>query len=105
LSKLTRQLRPGDTVHRCRDPDEALRIAEKHGCDLLPTEVEIGSNRDGLMLAEMLRERNPQMEVICVTHCRDNLTALRAWRIHARGYLPKPYTPQELAEELDCLSI
>ena len=103
LAALMRQLRPGDAVHRCRGPDEALQAAEEHGCDLLLTEIEIGSHLDGLMLAEKLRERKPQMEVICVTDRRDNLTALRAWGIHAHGYLQKPYTPQRLAEELDHL--
>ena len=99
LLKMTRQLRPDDIVLACKNAKEALMLSEKEGCDLLLTEIEIGSLQlDGLMLAEMLRERYPQLNVICVTDCKDGMTALRAWEISAKGYVLKPYTLEDLAK-------
>lgn len=101
LVEIMMQFCSQDVVHGCRDPGEALRLAEEHGCDLLLTEIEFGRiNLDGLMLAEKLKERNRGIKVICVTNCRDNLNAFRAWQMLIQGYLPKPYTPQELADVL-----
>ena len=99
LYEMTRQLRPDDTVLMCRNAKEALRLAEKKGCDLLLTRIEIDSFQlDGLMLAELLRERYPQLDVICVTDCKDGMTAYHAWQISAKGYVKKPCTPEDLAK-------
>ena len=104
LLKMTRQLRPGDTVLACRNAKEALALSKKKGFDLLLTEIEIDCLQlDGLMLAEMLRERYPQLNVICVTDCQDSTIACRAWEISAKGYVRKPYALEDLARAFDKL--
>ena len=91
LINITRQLRPNDTVLACKNAKEALALSEKITFDLLLTEIEIDCVQlDGLMLAETLRERYPQLDVICVTDCRNGMTAYRAWEISAKGYVTKP---------------
>ena len=65
---------------------------------MLLTEIEIDCLQlDGLMLAEILRERYPQLDVICVTDCQDGTIAYRAWEVSAKGYVKKPYTLEDLA--------
>ena len=96
---MTRELLPNHKVFACRNANEAITRSKKRGCDLLLTEIEIGrTDLDGLLLAEMLRERNPRLEVICVTDCRNAMTAFRAWEIAAKGYITKPCAPETLAK-------
>lgn len=58
---------------------------------------------DGLELAVRLKTAAPQAKLIFVTGFTDY--ALKAYRLHASGYLLKPVEPAQIREELDNLAL
>lgn len=100
LMQRTRQLMPGATVHGCSDPGEAVRFADREGCDVLLTDIDLGrSHMDGFMLAEKIQKINPHVNIIFLAECAEEKYGVEAYRLHASGYLLQPYTSEALAEE------
>ena len=58
---------------------------------------------DGLELAVRIKTISPDTEIVFVTGYSDY--ALRAFKVHASGYLMKPVTPEQVTEELDNLRL
>ena len=56
---------------------------------------------DGLELAEKIRIDSPDTIIIFVTQYQDQ--ALRAFQVHASGYLLKPVLPEHIREEMKYL--
>lgn len=79
--------------------NEALAFAEEHGCDVLFCEIEL-YHHGGLLLAEQLRRRFPRVNIIFVTVCSENEHAREVLRLRPSGYLIKPATREQVAEEL-----
>ncbi len=52
----------------------------------------------GLELLEAVREQNPDAKVIIITGYASIATAVEAARLGAIGYLPKPFTPDEIRD-------
>ena len=103
LSGLIHQIRclmPGAAVHGCRSPDEAIGYAEAEGCDVLLTDTDLArAHTDGFMLAERIQAINPRVNIIFITEQTDGKYACAAYRLHASGYLTKPFDPEELDAE------
>jgi DNA-binding response OmpR family regulator len=53
---------------------------------------------DGLGLLEIIRDRYPELDVIMITGYASIESAVKATKLGASGYLPKPFTPDELAQ-------
>ena len=58
---------------------------------------------DGLtVLAEMIRLK-PQIKIMVVTALSDKATGLKAIKLGAKSFLPKPFTPEKLQESFQRL--
>jgi two-component system chemotaxis response regulator CheY len=55
---------------------------------------------DGLSCLDAIMKINPAAKVIVITALKDSTTGLEAVKKGAKGFLPKPFTPVQLKEEL-----
>lgn len=99
LEQSVRSAVPEAELFGFTDPKAALACAEKNGCDVLFCEIEL-YNQGGMRLAEQLRARFPRMNIIFVTVCSEKEHAREVLRLRPSGYLTKPATREEIAEEL-----
>jgi PAS domain S-box-containing protein len=84
----------GCRVHEAGDAESALRLAAAHpGVRLLLTDVSM-PGMDGDELANELKQRFPQMQVLLMSGYPRRGDAL-GWPV-----LPKPFTPEKLTEEV-----
>lgn len=102
LSDLTEALRiaePEADIHAFTDPEEA-RNAVCSGA-IVPQiaflDIQM-RGQTGLDLAVELKKSLPTLEIIFVTAYGQY--ALESYSLHARGYLMKPVTPEDIEEEL-----
>ena len=94
----------GYKVLTARDGAEALAVAESHSgvIDLLLTDV-IMPKMSGWVLAERLRAARPQMKVLFVSGQVDDHIDAAALAGEGTAFLPKPYTADELLEQVRVL--
>ena len=78
----------------------ALSAAESQRIDAAFLDIEMGS-MTGLNLAEKLKRLQPDLHIIFVTGHQEY--AVRAFQLHATGYLLKPVSPEALNRELTFL--
>ena len=90
---------PDADVHCFISARDALSHAEKYGCDVLFTEIDL-YNCGGMRLADSIRERFPRANIIFVTVCSEKEYAKEVLRLRPSGYLTKPATQEQIAEEL-----
>ena len=100
LLSALREAEPEAVLTGFSSADAALNAAEDRDTrpDAVFTEVRT-PELDGLELAARLRKAAPECKVVFVTAHPEY--ALEAFRLHARGYVLKPATPERLREELD----
>ena len=90
---------PGADIHGFANGRDALSYAEAHGCDVLLTEIEL-YNHGGMRLAEQIKALFPRVNIIFVTVCSEKEHAKEVLRLRTSGYLTKPATREQIAEEL-----
>ena len=90
---------PGADIHGFANGRDALSYAEAHGCDVLLTEIEL-YNHGGMRLAEQIKALFPRVNIIFVTVCSEKEYAKEVLRLRPSGYLTKPATQEQIAEEL-----
>ena len=93
---------PEAVIHSFTNSCDALAFAQEHGCDVLFCEIELYKN-GGLRLAEQIRELYPRANIIFVTVCSEKEHAKEVLRLRPSGYLTKPATRKQIAEELQNL--
>lgn len=84
----------GFEVLEAASGDEAARVAEGAGFDLLLTDVQMPGRLDGVALARHLLQSRPDLPVVYVTGRPESLD-----RVERRGraaYIRKPYSPSEV---------
>ena len=86
-----------DEVRGFLSGSEAMAYMEENNVDLALLDVDM-PEIDGMTLAGMIREKNPQAVIIFLTGYSEY--ALKAFSLHADGYLLKPVTKDKLLEEL-----
>ena len=79
-------------VTAAREAEEA--VADQHP-DLVLVDIVLDRGQDGIALAARLRERF-QIPVLFVSAYADRPTLERAGRLHPRGFVVKPFLPQQL---------
>lgn len=103
LSRLARcvsRIVPQASVQCCRDPKEALAFAADGGCDVLLSELDLGSNkREGIKLAESVKKINPTVNIIFITAVSERECAEELLRLRVSGFIIKPLDEEALAEE------
>lgn len=97
---LTRMIsRIGYEVHAASDWKEAKQRIEKKG--ERPDLICIEPLSQGTWLSQHLREAClTHIPVIVISVCRDSHFVVEAIRLGGQGYLPKPFTPQQLKQAI-----
>ena len=100
LKHNTRRIAPGATIRGCRDPEKAVALARKEGCDVLLTEIELNNSKwAGIFLARRIKSINPRVNIIFVTVLSERECAEEVLRLRVSGFVTKPYQLKTLAEE------
>ncbi|MFM2067280.1 MAG: hypothetical protein RLZZ584_2189 [Pseudomonadota bacterium] len=86
----------GVTVDAARSGPEALRQIEQQRYDVVVLDIMM-PGMDGLEVLQRVKEAHPEVEVIMVTGLSQVQTAVKAMKLGAFDYLPKPFDPDELA--------
>jgi DNA-binding response OmpR family regulator len=77
--------------------ENALAILKEASFDLVITDLMMPGT-DGLELLKILRDDYPELNVVMITGYASIESAVKATRLGAASYLPKPFTPEELAK-------
>lgn len=92
-----RQAAPEAAVYGFSDAQDALAFSDGHPCAVAFLDVEM-AELDGVELAERLKKRNPDVNIIFATGFSQYQSA--AFHLHASGYLTKPITAEKVRREL-----
>jgi len=87
-------------VESVLDPWEALRRIDENGFDIVVLDIMM-PNIDGLQVLQHVKERHPDVDVIMMTGLSQIQTAVKAMKLGAFDYLPKPFDPDELKLVVD----
>jgi DNA-binding response OmpR family regulator len=79
---------------------EALEKMAKESYSLLLSDI-VMPGKNGLELLKLVKEQWPLTKVIIMTAYASTDTAMKAIRLGALDYLPKPFTPNEVRETVD----
>jgi CheY-like chemotaxis protein len=98
LSLLRRQ---GYTVLFARDGEEALKVSEEHAgtIHLVVTDV-VMPRMGGTEMARQLLRSRPATRVLYTSGYIDNATLDLEAELLKGAFLPKPFTPQDLARKV-----
>jgi DNA-binding NtrC family response regulator len=96
LKSCLRILGDGDyEVEAVQDGLEALRKIEASSYDILILDIMM-PKIDGLEVLQRVKEMHPDIDIIMITGLSQIKTAVRAMKLGAFDYLPKPFDPDEL---------
>lgn len=87
--------RKGFAVDSALNADDAVQLMRKTSFDLVITDLMMPKT-DGMELLGIIRKHYPELNVIMITGYASIDSAVRAVKHGAAGYLPKPFTPEEL---------
>jgi DNA-binding NtrC family response regulator len=76
---------------------DALRLVDDNAYDLVVLDIMM-PGLDGLEVLQQLKEHHPEVDVIMVTGLSQIQTAVKAMKLGAFDYLPKPFDPDELEQ-------
>ena len=78
---------------------EALELCKKLRPDFVTLDITM-PKMDGLTCLSEILKFDPNIQVLIISALKDSATGLKALKIGARGFLPKPFTAAELQEEI-----
>jgi CheY-like chemotaxis protein len=94
----------GFTVHPFGDADEALDfIRGNDGVDLVVSDLKM-PKRSGIEFLERLRGSRPDLPFVLISGHAASDEIQRATALGANGFLPKPFSPDELGDLLERLA-
>lgn len=79
---------------------EAIRCFETTRPDLVTMDLTM-PNMDGIECIRRLRQLNAKVRILVVSALSDKATAIEALKEGAQGFLPKPFTEDDLTEAMD----
>lgn len=98
-------VRRGHTVEQALSVAEAVKVLEKRPAfDMILADLMM-PQESGLDMVRIASERWPGLPVIIMTGYASIGSAIDATRAGAAGYLPKPFTPEELESALERVTI
>lgn len=100
IADALREAVPEVALHSFTAPGRALEYAESAPVDVAFLDIELGS-MSGLVLAKKLKDLCPEIHIIFVTSHEQY--AVKAFQLHATGYLMKPATAEDIRRELTFL--
>jgi two-component system, cell cycle sensor histidine kinase and response regulator CckA len=90
----------GYGVRTAQDPPEAIKLYETHWQEINLVLLDFLMHiMRGDEVFERLRQINPNVRVIMITGCDDD-AAQKMFEKGLRGFLQKPYSPQELIDRV-----
>jgi DNA-binding NtrC family response regulator len=89
--------RKGYDVSQALTVDDAVNLIKEMTFDLVITDMMIPGT-SGLELLQIIRDHYPELEVIMITGYASIESAVKATKLGATAYLPKPFTPDELTK-------
>jgi DNA-binding response OmpR family regulator len=89
---LTRQ---GYSVDNTLNAEDAMKKINESAYDLVITDLMM-PNTNGLELLQLIKDYYPELEVVVVTGFATIDSAVKATKLGASDYIPKPFTPDEL---------
>ncbi len=94
------KLRPDDDIYTFSDPDDLIEFAKTTRVDIACLDIQM-YDTTGVEVANSLKKINPKVNIIFVT-AHDDFTT-DAMKMHASGYIMKPFSLDTLRKELDDL--
>ncbi|MDP2207359.1 MAG: response regulator [Bacteroidota bacterium] len=89
--------RKGYEIDNALNVEDAVKKINQTSFDLVITDLMMPKT-NGMELMQIIRDHYPELEVIMITGYASIETAVKATKLGASSYLPKPFTPDELAE-------
>jgi len=88
-------------VTRALSAEEALERMANEAFSLLISDIVMPGGMNGLELLKIVKGQWPLTKVIMMTAYASNDTAMKAIRLGALDYIPKPFTPDELRSTVE----
>jgi two-component system chemotaxis response regulator CheY len=82
------------------DGETALRLFSQFRPDVVTLDITM-PRMDGLTCLEKMLAIKPSAKILIVSALKDSLTGLQALKKGAKGFLPKPFTAEELRREIE----
>jgi DNA-binding NtrC family response regulator len=96
LRSCQRILRDGDyDIDVAREGISALQRVNEHDYDVMILDIMM-PKMDGMEVLRRVKEARPEIEVIMITGLHEIGTAVKAMKLGAFDYLPKPFEPEDL---------
>jgi DNA-binding NtrC family response regulator len=89
--------RKGYEVSHALTVNDAVKLIDDLSFDLVITDLMIPGT-SGMELIQIIREKYPELDVIIITGYASIESAVKATKLGASAYLPKPFTPDELTK-------
>ena len=86
-----------EVVGTAEDGKVALDKFREHDPDVVTLDITM-PELDGLSVLEEMLKMKKSVKVMVVTALSDKATGLRAIKMGAKSFLPKPFTPEKLQE-------
>lgn len=87
--------RKGYSVNSVQTVEDAVNTMNEIPFDLVITDLMMPKS-GGMDLLQIVRDHYPELEVVMITGYASIESAVKATKLGAAGYLPKPFTPDEL---------
>lgn len=87
----------GYSVDNALSAAEAVKKIDTANYDLVITDLMMPKT-SGIELLQIIREHYPELEVVMITGYASIESAVKATKLGATSYLPKPFTPDELTK-------
>ncbi|MCR4736396.1 MAG: response regulator [Treponema sp.] len=100
LTKAIKESVPSATLHAFQDCDKALEDIKSFIPDIAFLDIELRT-KNGIEVAQILKEKNPKINIIFVTGYSDYMK--EAFALYASGYVLKPVIPENIKKELEHL--
>ena len=89
--------RKGYSVFQALNVEDAVNQIKDSSFDLVITDLMIPGT-SGMELLQIIRDHYPELDVIMITGYASIESAVKATKLGASAYLPKPFTPDELTD-------
>ncbi len=91
-----------DVVGTAEDGKVALEVFEKTNPDVVTLDITM-PEIDGLTVLQEMLKINQNVKIMVVTALSDKSTGLKAIKLGAKSFLPKPFTPEKLRSSFERL--
>lgn len=88
-----------EIVGTAANGQEAVQLYQANPADLVTLDITM-PQMDGLACLQALKQLNPQVKVLVISALSDSQTGLKALKLGAQSFLPKPFTEAQLVGEI-----